>query len=373
MIGLAPDPAVPQRDALLDPRAVANLLGAATGERTYAKYRFGESLRVVHRIDGRHVAARTFPEGESERAYERARSTAVPSGDLPPVLHAPELRTVLWTFPNDRRLRSLPRLTDGARLLGRPCATRVVAYAAEESATAQCIGEDGRVAAYAKVGAGGERAALEAAAAHVRVPRVLRECDGVLVLEPLPGRRLDTLAPDELRHALRGLGRALAALHATAPPPTRFARLDTERLASAVAVIARGRPDAGGPAARVLAALLHHPEHAAGPDVCLHGDANLRNALVDGDTVALIDLEHTSAGPAAADLGHVLAGLHAAGAQELGDPLIAGYGDLATPPEPDSLRWHISASVLARIALPAVNRVRPNLLSHLRCVLEAIA
>ena len=36
----------------------------------------------------------------------------------------------------------------------------------------------------------------------------------------------------------------------------------------------------------------------------LHGDANLRNALVLEDgTVALLDLEHLSIGPAGADLG----------------------------------------------------------------------
>lgn len=388
MIGLAPDPVVPQRDELLDPEAVARLLDVRGGTRTYAKYRLGEGLRVVHRLDGRYVAARTFTDGESAAAYERALETAVPAGPLPPVVHAERLQAVLWTFPNDRKLASLPLLADGSAeltgLLGRACRTRVVAYAAERSASAECLDEDGRVIAYAKVNAGDgrERSVLEAIAAsgaRVRVPRVLAASRQAIVLEPLPGARLDTLT--QSADALRRLGAALASLHALAPaPPTPFTRLEPGRLAKAVAVIARGRPEAGGPAARVLAALLERPDRVDGPPVCLHGDANPRNALLDGDRVGLVDLEDAAAGPAAADLAQVLAGLLAARVQgeidhtterALGDALLAGYEEVAPRPAWDSLRWHTAASVLARIALPAVNRVRPDLLRRLRPLLQA--
>jgi hypothetical protein len=400
MTGLAPDPGVPQRDELLDPARVASLLGRTGGTRTYAKYRLGESLRVVHRIDGHHVAARTFPEDECEPAYRRALDSAVPANGLPPVIHARKLGAVLWMFPNDRRLHALPLLADGsaelAELVGRRCRTEIVAYAAERSASARCLDEAGRLIAYAKVRThdAQEPARLgAAAAAGVRVPRVLAASDGALVLEPIAGRRLDTLTAAELPEALRGLGAALAALHAAPPPPTPFTRLEPERLARAVVVIARARPEAGGPAARVLAALLEHPQYA--PAVCLHGDANLRNAILVAaperptsgravgaapqrpTMVALLDLEDSAAGPAAADLGQVLAGLLAArirGAiderteRALGDALLAGYGDR---PAWEALRWHTAAAVLARIALPAVNRVRPELLARLRTLLEA--
>ncbi|HEX5621996.1 MAG TPA: hypothetical protein VFX51_26455, partial [Solirubrobacteraceae bacterium] len=130
---LAPDAAVPQRDALLNPDVVGRLYGAAA-ERVYAKYRVGESLRVVYRLDGaHHVAARTFRDGESADAYDRARAGAVPAGPLPPILHARELDTVFWTFPNDRKLDTLTLLRGGSpalhELLGRPCAElRLVAY-----------------------------------------------------------------------------------------------------------------------------------------------------------------------------------------------------------------------------------------------------
>ncbi len=119
--------------------------------------------------------------------------------------------------------------------------------------------------------------------------------------------------------------------------------------------------------------------------MCLHGDANLRNAILattpersaqGRPEVVLVDLEDSGAGPAAADLGQILAGLLTArirGAiddrteRALGDALLAGYGE---PPAWDAVRWHTAAAVLARVALPAVNRVRPELLPCLRPLLD---
>jgi aminoglycoside phosphotransferase len=404
---LAPDAGVPQRDALLSERTVARLLGAPV-ERVYAKYRVGESLRVVYRVgaDG-HVAARTFRGGASAAAYERALASAVPAGPPAPVIHAPALDAVFWTFPNDRKIAALPLLAPGspalAALVGRRCAaTRLVAYAAERAANAACLDGRGQVVAYVKVhagdGAARERRALEtAAAAGVRVPRVLAAAERALALEPLSGRRLDGLTGRELAAALRALGAALAALHEAAPAgQPRFDRLDPDRLARAVAVIGRARPDAARSAAALLdRAVARRDECRLVPlmggrddtrrdngarSVLLHGDANLRNAILDGNSVGLIDFEDAAAGPAAADLGQLLAGLLAArvlgtisaGAERaLAGALLDGYRAVACPPDAGSLRWHTAASVLARVALPAVNRVRVPVLRRLVPLLDA--
>jgi aminoglycoside phosphotransferase len=381
VIALAPDPALPQRDTLLDPRTAADIVGAPV-EVAFAKYRTGESLRVAYRLRAnggwRHVAARTFP--DSERAYRRALSAA---DGLRPCGHAPEVGAVLWAFPNDRRLASLAAL-DGdsatlGRLLGRPVTARVVAYAPERSASAECLDGDGRVIAYAKLQAGDSAgrdlrglAALAALAddPDVRLPRLLAATEDMVLLEPAPGRSLAALEAAELPAALERLGAALGALHAGPPPQARFDRLDAGRLATAAAVVAGARPDAAAAAERLLGRLvLHRPEGE--PAVCLHGDANLRNAIVAGGRIALIDLEDVSAGPAAADLGQVLAGLLARGVDG-GDALLAGYARRApAAPDPRSLRWHTAASVLARVALPAVTHVRPDVLRRLTPLLEA--
>ena len=96
-------------------------------ERVNAKYRVGDSLRVVYRSTPaarpHTVAGRTF-RGRSASVYRRAAAAAAPdAGPPPPCSHAPELETVFWTFPNDRRLAGL-RLLDGRsgaldRLVGR--------------------------------------------------------------------------------------------------------------------------------------------------------------------------------------------------------------------------------------------------------------
>jgi Ser/Thr protein kinase RdoA (MazF antagonist) len=408
---LAPDPAVPQRDALLDEGRMAALFAArldATAvdrcERMNAKYRVGDSLRVVYRLEagGRceTVAGRTFA-GRSESVFRRAEAAArPPAGRLPAVLHAPELETVFWTFPNDRRLAGL-RLLDGRSgaldgLVGRPVArTRLMAYAAERAATAQCLDAQGGVIAYAKVhwdAAERELASARAAAAavgtddpHLRLPHVLAASleHGALVLEPLAGRRLDALPPDRLGPALRALGAALARLHQARPlPARRFDRLDAGRLTLAADMLGRIRPDCRSAAAGLLARLQEHAAEAAGALVHLHGDANLRNALLDGARVALVDLEDASAGPAAADLGFVLAGLLAARAQDridtdgqaaLAAALLGGYAEVGAVPAPCALRWHAAASVLARVAVPAVGRVRPTALARLAPLLRAAA
>ena len=270
---------------------------------------------------------------------------------------------MFWAFPDDRKLAGL-RLLSGPsaaldRLVGAPVTPRLVAYSAESSATAACTGDDGRVVAYVKVHAGADRerralaAALAADGDRLRVPRVLGSSGDALAVEAVPGRRAGDLGP---------LGAALATLHARAPlPRRRFARLDPDRLARAARVIARARPDAGPAAAALVARLGARPE---GDVVALHGDVNARNVIDDGERVALIDYEEAAAGPAAADLGQLLA----AGA---GDELLAGYASVRPLPSPAALRWYAAASTLARIALPAVSRYRPDALERLPELLEA--
>ncbi|HET6551462.1 MAG TPA: phosphotransferase [Solirubrobacter sp.] len=344
---LTPDPAVPRRDALLRPLTMAGVLSRRLHagvpvercERTYVKYRVGESLRVVYRYE---------ISGEPQHAAIRSGRSGC----------------TLWPFPHDRKLAALPALAPGSpvleRLLGTSCTPRLVAYAAEQSASAACLDDRGRVLAYAKVQRdGGERRGCAALAGHdVRVPRVLADEDGVLLLEALTGARID--AP-----ALRAFGRTLATLHATVPPPReRFQRLDPHRLATAAATIARAQPDVEAAAETLLARLVTHEDDAHRRAVCLHGDANLRNALVlPSGEVALLDLEHVAAGPAAADVGQILAAVgtrHAAA-------LLAGYAEIAPPPDRAALRWHTAASILARQALPAISRFRP--LTDLRTLL----
>ena len=182
----------------------------------------------------------------------------------------------------------------------------------------QALDGAGRTVAYVKLhwdAAERERAAAEHASAavgpddpHLRLPRVLGADADAVALEPLPGDRLDGVG--------RPGARAAPARRRAGPPapdPAAGPALRARRRRPARARGRRDRPRAPG--------LRGAPRRAARPaartaptcePVHLHGDTNLRNALVDGRRIALVDLEDAAAGPAAADLGFVIAGLLAA-------------------------------------------------------------
>jgi Ser/Thr protein kinase RdoA (MazF antagonist) len=305
---------------------------------------------------------------------------------------------VFWTFPNDRKIGSLAALAPAtdtvSRLLGRPVARTVLAaYAPEKSATAACLDRTRTPIAYAKVFASAEEAAASWRAhaalfaqvgrnhSALRVPAVLAWSaeDRMLVVEALGGRRVDTLFGPDLVQAMRRFGAALACLHSLPVPDgvPAFDRLAPARQGEAADIIGRARPDVAAPAARLADELAGAVEPAE-PPVCLHGDVHLKNGLLDGRRVSLIDLDQAGVGPAAADIGSVLAGLRyrtlvtdeRARGEKLCAALLEGYGSRRELPDPQVLRWHVAAALLSERALRAVNRIRPAGLAHLGAVLN---
>lgn len=409
-LNLASDPHLPQRDLLLDADEIARRLSSQLGTtgplaidscaRIRAKYRVGDSLRVLYRVrvgDLNHtVAARAFGEGRSERAYERALRTAVTGESLlRSVAHDAELATVFWTFPNDRKIGGLRALTNIPAELAQlfaPAWTRsqLVAYAPEKCATAQCLDDQSRVRAYAKVYAGDEgrrifdvynglKLSRASDTSSVQLPRAFAysEADHMLLLEAIEGRRISDLHGDDLLHGYHRLGRALAALHNLPLPeglPT-FKRLDMRRIRRAARIVGQARPDVQREANDLACELAMWWEPSDDLPVCLHGDVHPKNGILQGDRLTLIDLDQAASGNAAADLGSLLASLsynHCAGlfseavARSLGEAFLCGYATLRKLPENPWLRWHTAAALLAERALRAVNRIRPEGLLCLR-------
>jgi tRNA A-37 threonylcarbamoyl transferase component Bud32 len=413
-IGMAPDPRLPQRDLLLDEREVARRLSASLGlkgrltvsacERVRTKYRVGDSLRVLHRVSvgGRDytVAARAFTAGRSRREYERASRSAVECAPLRAVLHDAQLETVFWTFPNDRKLAGLGLLRDVPPKLARLFApewthSRLVAYAPEKCATAQCLDDESRVVAYAKVYAGDEgrrvyetyRALgrqLSLGSAALILPRALAYDDTyrALLLEPVEGSRVADLEAEELPHGYYRLGAALAALHSLRSPEglPAFERLTLARVKQAALVVGAARPDARHEASPLVEELARRWEPSTEARVCLHGDVHPKNAVARLGSFTLIDLDQCAAGDAAADLGSLLAsltydevtkGVTRSSSRALGVTFLSGYASARALPSTSSLRWHTAAALLAERALRAVNRVRPEGLARLRELLAA--
>jgi Ser/Thr protein kinase RdoA (MazF antagonist) len=410
---LAPDVALPWRDALLDADLVAERLSAVLGgdgpvavagcRLARAKYRIGESLRVVYHleVDGvpAVVAARALPGGDSVARYERAARATAPiepapaRGGLRAVAHTPDLGAVWWTFPNDRRLRGVGDLLAPApdvAALAQPgprwARSELVELAPERGVTLRAVDPTGATVAYAKAYAPGGAPVRQLAARYdavaqglasrvgLRAPRPLgwSERRRLLVLEAMPGRPWTDLEGVRLPAALTMLGAAVAAMHDLAPVAAvpRFGRLDVGRLCRSAQLVARARPDVAAALSDLVARLVadRPPEDE---QVMLHGDCHAKNALVAGPTVCLIDVDQSGTGPAAADVGSLLARLRhgcllgehdEAAGRALGEAFLAGYRSIRPLPGERSVQWHTAAAMLAERALRAVSRVnRPAL------------
>jgi hypothetical protein len=411
------DSVFPQRDLLLDCDYVAQQLSQLLGrhrsiriencERIRVTYRPGQSLRLVYKFcaDGEPgmVAARAFA------TWARRKS---PVDELPPgacdekwnsYFCDEETSTCFWTFPHDRKIANLaalmqvpPALAD--LLDSQWVRSRLAGYASEKCATVQCLDKEEKVLAYAKIYAGNEGQSCFSAYESLfnferafRVPRPILYSASLqlLILEAIQGRRIADLSGKELERGFYSLGRALAAFHGAPIPEVvpEFTRFNPDRLQETRDTIALVRSDLRDSAQRLCESLLYGADAFVSPAVCLHGDVHPKNGILIDDQVVLIDLDQIARGPAAADLGSLLAALRyeavigtlsEADEQRLGEAFLTGYNVLRPLPEPRELKWCTAAALFAERASRAITRIRtqgleklPQLLNAAQEILEA--
>lgn len=383
---LAADGMVPSRDVLLDTGRMRAHLVARLGvppdttlDAVRVKYRPGESLRVVYRLGrGTIVASRTAP----------APSTSDWSKRWAADFTIAELNAAFWLFPHDRRLRHLPAILapDAATRALVPGWTTsdVAGYAPEKCAAIACRNADHAPVAFAKVLP--EHSVTTLTVQHdairrrlsgvraVAVPAVLahsQELD-TMFFAPAHGERLADLAAIRLPDALGALGRAIACLHqsASAIELTPFERATPLALRRAALLAGRVRPDLKH-AALLAADELTRSRPGDTARVTLHGDPHLKNAFIAGDRITLIDFDQACRGPAAADLGSLLAALGDA-APRLERRVLDGYASIAPLPPQDSIRWHTAAALLTERIVRAVTRVRVPILRELPVLLDRV-
>ena len=386
---LALDPALPQRDLLLDETLMAEYLsrlvarhgdfGIRDCERLRTKYRIGTSLRVLYEVRGSthsyRIAARALP--RSRRVANQLASHVE--------INAPELNTIFWIFPHDRKIENLSLLTNVPNELndieGQTWTrSRIVAHAPEKSVTAQCLNDNEQIIAYAKIYAGDEGRQIFETYSHVAKILTTREVQipgaiayfkqhKLLLLEPVAGVSLSTVTLAQHENAFFRLGNALQKLHAVNPPASlpRSKRLTPEALTQATTTISQARPDVADLVQRLSAKLSAQYEH--GKSVFLHGDVHPKNILLNDEQLVLLDLDQAATGPAEVDLGSVSAGLYCdacTGSRTWREvatfirALLTGYGK-----SQNTLRWHIAAALLQERALRSVTRVRTATLQKL--------
>lgn len=394
---LAPDPALPQRDLLLNETVMKEYLSRLVArkgafsiddcERLRTKYRVGASLRVLYEITGNgrsyRIAARAYPRTRHMTNKFNSRCE----------IHAAELKTRFWIFPHDRKIKQLSLLNEIPEELreiaGRAWTkSRIVGHAPEKSVTAQCLAQDNKLLAYAKIYAGAEgqnffniyaHVARQSQSERLKLPRALSysEKHQLLLLEAVPGVSLSELATARRGKAFYQLGKALRELHATAPPSSLppSTRFTPEALTRTAGTISEARPDVAAVVQRLTGKLLaQHDLHGAGERVFLHGDVHAKNLLLAGERLCLLDLDQAAIGVAGVDLGSVIAGLHCDActgslswrdASSLIHAFLAGYGPFNTCETLESLRWHVAAALLHERALRAVTRIRTRVLQKL--------
>ncbi len=406
---LAPDPALPQRDRLLDAAVVVERIARlglaevqvddatiASARLVRAKYRLGESLRTVWRIDA-PAGAVTM----TARAFAGLAAAADAQASAGRAHLDFDLTALWWAFPDDRRLRCLDRLVAAdpaiADALGVPgWATSTVAeYAPERSLTLRADGHDRTPLAYVKAFAPGtvDLGRLEARYRTVadwfdrldgvRSPRVIATTDdAVLSIEALPGRTWAASGADADTEVLATLGRAIGHLHglpaqSAASIASPFGRLRPDRLRNSAELVATARPDVATSIRSVADRLELRP--AVDDIVFLHGDCHPKNALIDTSGVALIDLDQAGLGDPACDIASLVARLLAgvvAGehddreARLLVAAFLSGYGERRPLPPVATLRWYIAAAIVTERAIRSVNRLQAQGLRSLAGVVD---
>lgn len=399
--GLAPDPVLPQRDLLLDDLQMAahfSLMIARGGpsvidscEKQRIKYRIGESLRVLYRlsVNGRAhlVAAKAFAGPFSETAVGISEISQCKSAQFVDS----GIEAAFWMFPNDRKIRRLSLLREKPEILSRVLAgkwrgSEGVAYVPEKCATVRCLDREGQTIAYAKMyaAAEGHRVAktylqLASGCARVVKPLDYSQLHHLLLLQAVPGSRIADLQDKQVSDGFAGLAQTLASLHSISIPShlPRFLRHDPDRLRNCARIIGIARPDVAR-VANELDRKLRSTVPCEEPSVCLHGDVHPKNGIALNGVVTLIDLDQSAVGPAAADLGSMLALLHYnwrtgllthKRKQELASAFLDAYAGSRQLPSQRSLTWHTAAALLSERALRSVNRIRPEGLRHLSLLL----
>ncbi len=327
------------------------------------RYKPASSCMVSYRLDIEHVetgerteqilCGRGFPEGRSRSQWEKAATRALVQPRFgKPLIHLLDLEMVLWSFPNDRKMHTLPASIDGAIstssippswLLSHLGAgwqvantkSRVMHYVGEHTCTVRTSLELVQPSENMRktLTIFGKTYYNEDGAQTDRVMRQLWDSEarrgGQLgVAQPLwYDTRLKTLWQLGIHGAtlenhtieapasvllLTKAARAVATLHTI---PVSDLRLITvadllDTLDKVSSMLLRAKPSCRPILSPLVARLITQANTIpAAPTVTLHGDLHLKNLFLTADTIALIDLDNVCQGHPGQDIGSFIAGL----------------------------------------------------------------
>lgn len=405
--GLPVDAAIGPLAALLDAEAIRSSALAAFAdiapEARFAiegvRYRPGRNcvLTATAREAGvtHRLVVHAYPPAEAVTRAARSAAAAEAAGHAGAVALDAMRGWVLWRFPFDLKLPSLP-----AFLAAQPEDAAIISWFPQRACTVRrsrrLAGVPTGEVEYGKLGAPGRAAGTfavmrdlyrAAAAVHgleLARPLAVEHEGSVLWQAGVTAQTLDDATgghPRRFPHWVC-VGHAVGRFHglcSALPASTLTLARVADDLAPAAAQVAAVMPAQAAAARRLLAAL-----QAALPALddtrraVVHGDLHGRNLLWAEGTARFIDLDRTGMGTPLADLASLLAAqvghdcvAGRAVDLEVLQAIVDGYRSASPGPVSDAeWRWHTAAALLRERASRAVTRLKPGRLAALPQVLD---
>ena len=374
---LPTDTRLPQLPIILDEEVMReklqNCMFASDSKRTQfvvrqckiiqTRYKPGSSCMVSYRLhienmstgENREqiVCGRAFPEGRSQSKREKAEARPLVQPRFgKPLLHLPDIEMVLWSFPNDRKIRTLPAVIaeaqrapefspnwltshrgPGWHVVG--TTSNLVHYVGEHTCTVRTsidLLDTARRTRQTMV-IFGKTYYDEEGAQTDRVMRQLwnsesRKNGRLGLAQPLwydaphkalwqlgiQGTTLETCAIEqpESVQLLTEAAHTIGAFHGTRLSGIRSVTIQTliDKLGVVSPMLMQARPTCKPVLVPLLARLAAQAKSIpASPTATLHGDLHLKNLFLTNGKIALIDLDNVCEGPPGLDIGSFIAGL----------------------------------------------------------------
>jgi tRNA A-37 threonylcarbamoyl transferase component Bud32 len=357
------------------------------------------------------LCAGIYAPDDAAARYEEALNEAnITTPDFAPVTSLPSLNMVVWAFPNERKMTTLPLLIDANQLRqkllpevvrGRwgegweivDLAHNISNYFPEHSCCVNATLTLSRVDSGAHrtweiIGktryddAGAETHRHMAMSWHKQDsdvsyarPLAYQPEHRLLWQERVPGATLSSLLASGAADTtlLIRVARAVGALHGTAVASLCHVLLSDliDRLIAARDVVSAARPACALGLRRVVDALVTNASRLnLDHEGTWHGDLHSNNILVTSTQVYLVDMDAVSVGPPLADLGSFLAELIYRGCIE-GESLdairpllsaaVAAYDRrVAWPVSEADVAWFTASALIRERALRCVTSLKPG-------------
>jgi thiamine kinase-like enzyme len=379
-------------------------------------------------IEKQIVCARFYAQDSYSR-FEKTKGEAVIQTNLgQPIAHIPELKLILWVFPNDRKLHYLDQLTNAAFLkntllpqvisahLGQHWTIaslnhQLVHYAPEHTCTVRIqlqletdtvtyVNKEQELTLYGKTYYNEE--GLETYRLMQLLWNSKERKQGLLTIAKplsyhpeykmlwqrgLAGTPLlnQDLSSKAFRQVLIQIAHSIATLHQTPLDCQKKMSLSDwqEKLNHTKNLLDHLQPALAQELESLLSEILKQAKHLEQPPkATLHGDLHLQNFLLYENKVSIIDLDNLCEGSPWQDIGSFIAGLYYRALLEavpistiesLSEIFCQAYA-LASPWkfDQDAVGWHTATALINERIYRSISRLKPGRLASINELIKIV-